>query len=120
MDPVRDRDAAVNRQDWKAAATICEQELGDVEQAIEYWQRACAVDATDTGALDGLERMYTASARWTELADLLEHRLGLNPGKNESVTLLRSLLSIYRDQLADDRMEQSTAQRLLELIGPAQ
>ena len=120
MDPLRARDAAVARQDWKAAATISEHELGDAEQAIEYWQRACAVDAKDTAALDGLERMYTASARWSELADLLEHRLQLNPGKDESVILLRSLLSIYREQLADDRMEQSTAQRLLELTNSAE
>jgi tetratricopeptide (TPR) repeat protein len=118
MDPLRERDAAVSRQDWRAAATICEQKLGDVEQAIEYWQRAFAVDAKDTAALDGLERTYTASARWTELTDVLEYRLGLNPGKDESVILLRSLLSIYREQLADDRMEQTTTQRLLELTKP--
>jgi hypothetical protein len=47
-------------------------------------------------------------------------RLELNPGKDQSVTLLRSLLSIYRDQLADDRMQQSTAERLLELTNPAE
>jgi len=100
MDPLRARDAAVARQDWKAAATISEHELGDAEQAIEYWQRACAVDAKDTAALDGLERMYTASARWSELADLLEHRLQLNPGKDESVILcarcFRSIANSWR------------------------
>lgn len=115
MDPLKELAAAEDRKDWNAAATICERSLADFEKAIAHWRRTLETDEHDAAALDGLERMYKATARWTELAELLEHRLAGNPGKDQAATLLSALLSIYRDELADDHRAEATAKRLVEL-----
>src|SRR5690242_1552609 len=114
-DPRSDLTSARERQDWLAAARICEQDLGDLKQAIDCWQKVLEGDDRNVAALDGLERGYTALERWSELVAVLEHRLVAETEREQKLRMLRLLVEISRDQLADDRTAEDAARRLVAL-----
>ncbi len=56
-------------------AQLEEHALSDRAAAVATWRDVLADQATDTGALDALERLYQASEAWRELIDILRRKL---------------------------------------------
>jgi hypothetical protein len=108
---------ALGREDWETAAAIAERDLGDTDLAAQLWQRLFERDETSVAAHDALERLFAASQRWMELTTILEHRAELAAEPAEVERCYRTLLAIYRDELADDQRAAETEQRLRDLTG---
>ena len=113
-DPMRELEAARAAGDWLTAARICNDQLGDRDQAIACWIKALEGGGSDPAMFDGLERAFTETKNWTQLTTLLEHRLPFAM-QDQKVEILRRLLAVYRDQLADEDKAQAVARRLVEL-----
>ncbi|MFH0899560.1 MAG: tetratricopeptide repeat protein, partial [Pseudomonadota bacterium] len=82
-------------------ATICEDKLHLEEDAITAWEQVLESQPADQDATRALVALYAAKARWVELADLLERRLGFTEDVGEAVDLRFRLGSIYEQQLGD-------------------
>src|SRR5262249_16976521 len=69
-------DAEVQRRVLLKVARVYEHELHDNAKAEEAHLRVLGIDPKDPDALAALDRIYTASQMWTELADILSRRIG--------------------------------------------
>ena len=64
--------ARCSRSTWRCAlAKICEVQLGSVDAAIARYRIVLEVDPAHLEALEALDRLYEASERWPELAEVL-------------------------------------------------
>jgi Tfp pilus assembly protein PilF len=61
------------RQDWARAARIFDEQLGDPARAITAWTQLRARFGDDAESVDALAALLEKTARWGELAALLEH-----------------------------------------------
>ena len=60
-------DSLLTRELLMKVAVAYDEQLGNSEKAVEFFQRAQAIDPEDVTALEALERLYTRHKRWTEL-----------------------------------------------------
>lgn len=84
------------------AATLCSDKLDRVDDAIAAWEQVLEIIPDNKNALSALERLYEDSARWHDLVDLLERRLGFAFTVEEAVTLRYRLGEIHEDKLYDN------------------
>jgi X-X-X-Leu-X-X-Gly heptad repeat protein len=56
-------------------ARVQETRLDDVQAAIDVYQQMLYIDGAHAGALDALDRLYLADARWMDLSDILRAKL---------------------------------------------
>jgi tetratricopeptide (TPR) repeat protein len=80
-------------------ARVHEVELRDAARAEESHLRVLGIDNKDPDALAALDRIYTASSMWTELADILGRRIGVTTVTDEIVDLYFRLGRVYADAL---------------------
>ena len=80
------------------AAELSEKQAADVEGAIDAYERILA-EAEHEAAYEGLERLYTSGAHWSELASLLERRLEHRVG--DPVSVHYRLGRVYERELSD-------------------
>lgn len=79
-------------------ALIAEEIIGDPAKAIGYYERILALDPLHVPSLDALEKLYERESRWSDLAALLERRLG-TATEGEGVDIKLHLGRIYLDRL---------------------
>jgi len=98
-------------------AGMVEQRFGDAAGAIDQLRQVLLEDATHAGALDELERLYTADGNWNDLTTLLskraEHAVSAQDVESE-MGYLRRLCSVYEEKLTDADSAVMTYTRLLE------
>ncbi len=82
-------------------ARVYEEELHDNQKAEESHLQVLAIDARDEKALAALDRIYTQSQNWAELADILTRRIGVTTATEEIVELYFRLGRVYADALDD-------------------
>lgn len=83
------------------AAQITEHALDDPAGAIDLWRQSLALDPENRPGLDALDRLYTLSGRWHELAEVLSLRSVLAPELAEKVALQSRLAELHETELGD-------------------
>lgn len=81
------------------AAGLCEEYLDRLEDAIRCWEQCLEIDPRDREASAALERLYSKSGRWADLADLIESRFQYVEKLSDAVALRYQLGTILRHQL---------------------
>lgn len=90
---------------------------GQNERAIDAWKAVLRIDGTNEEAGTALRELYRRAEKWNALVELLRAEVDSLEGDEHCarrVTLLRELITIYRDELKLDVMVINTYQRLLE------
>ncbi|MCC7539593.1 MAG: tetratricopeptide repeat protein, partial [Deltaproteobacteria bacterium] len=97
-------------------ARISENELKDDARAIEALKRAADATGDDDEILAMLDRLFTKTSSWVDLADVLERRIGLDPARqpSERAELLCRLGRIRLEQFHDKSSALSSFREVLE------
>jgi tetratricopeptide (TPR) repeat protein len=82
-------------------ARVQEQELDQSEQAIATYKRILEVDFENREAIYALDRLYSASQRWNELAEILRKEIQLAGSDEEIVDLQFRLGQVLEQRLGD-------------------
>jgi tetratricopeptide (TPR) repeat protein len=82
-------------------ARTFEDELNDIGKAEETYKYVLGVDPTDVDALANLDRIYLSVESWTDLAQVLEMRVGATADSMDLVELYARLGELYETRLGD-------------------
>ncbi len=80
---------------------VYERELGDVQQAIDTYQRVLEIDPDDIEALGRLDVLYQSAENWQELLSVLSHESELAADPSESVGYQYRIADLYEKKLGD-------------------
>lgn len=97
-------------------ARMCVEKLNASERAAGVYLQILALDPRDLVALRALVDTYEKGEKWGELATLLRQQMELAASKQEKLTLLRRLLTIYDERLKDTTEGAWAAAEILKLI----
>jgi tetratricopeptide (TPR) repeat protein len=82
-------------------AKICDASIGDRDRAIGFYEQILEL-GLDAPAVEALERLYTAAARWGDLVALHERELGVDETKDERrAQLYHALGRIFEKELGE-------------------
>ncbi len=82
-------------------ARVYEQELANVDKSISTYRRILEVEFDNKPAVLALDRLYSGTAAWPELADILRREIQLADGDAEVATLQFRLGQTLQNQLGD-------------------
>jgi golgin subfamily B member 1 len=82
-------------------ARVHEEETGQADDAITYYQQVVALEPDSKSALEALDRLYTRSQRWEELAEIVRREVKVAGSDEEIVALTFRLAQIYELALLD-------------------
>ncbi|MDH5674143.1 MAG: tetratricopeptide repeat protein [Myxococcales bacterium] len=82
-------------------ARLCEVQVGDVEAAIARYRIVYQADPTHVGALEALDRLYEATERWPELADVLAREAEIAPSPDDALDLQYRLGFVNQTRLGN-------------------
>ncbi|MCL2776956.1 MAG: hypothetical protein FWD73_03055 [Polyangiaceae bacterium] len=94
-------DATVQRTIGRRLAKTFEDELGDIDKAIETYRYVLTVEALDSEALANLDRIYLSIEAWADLAAVLEMRVKAESADLDLVDLYARLGEVYETRLGD-------------------
>lgn len=97
----RCEDSGLARADRVRIAGIWRQQVGSAEHAIAAWQTVRETHGTDQESYDALVDLFTSSARWTELAQLVSEEAESAEQPARARQLLQMLGSIYAEKLGE-------------------
>ena len=83
-------------------ARVKEQELGDVEGALQANQQILEVDPVNGFALEALERLYIGQENYSELLQIYQRKLDLAETAEEECRIQFRLGEIYEQEINDD------------------
>ncbi len=113
-----ERDAAADPRERAQrcfkAGEVLEERTGRVDEAIDLYREALALDPSLLAASQALERLYERTGRFAELAALLEADLATTQPE-ERIALLFRLARLHEDQLGDLGAAARDCERILEL-----
>jgi tetratricopeptide (TPR) repeat protein len=90
------------RKQWlRELAGLCETQLRDSDGAIQAWQSLLAVDPTDEGTREQLQRLLERAGRWDELVVILEQQAALEEDVERRVGMERAIAKIHEQQRRD-------------------
>src|SRR5262249_29371808 len=75
-------------------ARVYEEETNQVDEAIETYRRAVAVESENRTALVALDRLYGRAQRWEELAEVVRNEIRIAPSDEDRVALSFRLAQI--------------------------
>jgi tetratricopeptide (TPR) repeat protein len=107
-DPETKRDLLVQ------AAQISEEQLGDLERAVEAYSQVFASDPTDLHAAKQLDRLFQATGRWEDEATLLPKLASLSKNILGVIDYNSRLADIYARRLDDPRRAVQIYQQILQ------
>ncbi len=84
------------------ASDLLEGRLADLDRALDLNLEVLEVDALDLRAIHALERIYTAQARWVDLAETLARREAITEDPAEKRVIRLSLLGLYEGDALND------------------
>lgn len=70
-------DSLLTRELLMRVAAAYDEQLGKSDKAVEFYQRAQALDPQDITALEALERLYIRHKQWSELLDVYRKKVEL-------------------------------------------
>src|SRR6185295_17933859 len=92
-------DKTVQATIGKRLARVFEEDLGDVQKAEETYRYVLSVEALDVEALTNLDRIYSSTEQYPELAQTLEQRIKATTEPYELIELHNRLGQIYEERL---------------------
>ena len=121
MATVLAEDAAASEPDARAEilrrlARLCLDKLNAPERAAAVYREVLGLDPKDVVALRAVVEAYERAEQWAELAALLRSQVELTSLDAEKVNLLRRLLSLYEERLADLSSASWAAAQILKLL----
>lgn len=82
-------------------ANIFETQLEDVDNAIARYRRVLAIDAENQTAVRALDRLFSMTERWTDLAQILAREAEITAAPDEQLELKYRLGQVQQLQLND-------------------
>lgn len=107
--------AAVKTVRLRQAAKLAEENLHDLEGAIETWYQIKVHDPKVRDAKDALERLLAEAERWEELVALFTEEAETSQSRSKKVTAYQRLAEIYRVRLNDSLMAAQALKHVIEL-----
>jgi tetratricopeptide (TPR) repeat protein len=90
------------------AAQIYEIQVENVDAAIERYRWVVDADASHAIALESLDRLYEATSRWNELAQILRKEIEVAPTPDDMLNLQYRLGQVFQQRL--DRVGDAVSQ----------
>jgi tetratricopeptide (TPR) repeat protein len=114
-------DAAASEPDSRAEilrrlARLYLDKLNAPDRAAAVYRDVLALDGKDVIALRAVVEAYERAEQWAELAALLRQQVELTSVDAEKVNLLRRLLGLYEEHLADLSSASWAAAQILKLL----
>ncbi len=94
-------DTDARREALAEIAVLTEEKLNRRDEAVGAWEQILEMLPADVEATRALERLYADAARWVDLAELLERRMGFAEDLHEAVDLRYRLGELYEKRLSD-------------------
>ncbi|MCU0663698.1 MAG: hypothetical protein MUC50_15385, partial [Myxococcota bacterium] len=107
------KDEATRHEILFKQASLCEDRLGDISQAMTTYETILADSPGHTRAMEALERLYEREGRYADLASLLEQRAEIDV--TDRPDLLHRLGLLASDKLGDDERALDYFRRVLEI-----
>jgi tetratricopeptide (TPR) repeat protein len=107
MAALREREAALETDQAKrldilrGVAQIHRDKLNNTARAVEVYKEVLRADPRDAVAQRALVDIYEREGDWVGLARTLREQIDMTTSKQERVSLLRRVLSLYDERLAD-------------------
>ncbi|MBV8761915.1 MAG: tetratricopeptide repeat protein, partial [Deltaproteobacteria bacterium] len=98
---------------YSRLARVWEQELGDVTKAIATYKKISEVEFDNKPAVLALDRLYTQTAQWPELAETLKREIQLAEGDQAVAELQFRLGQTLENQLGDRKGAVETYREIL-------
>lgn len=95
------QDKTVQTSVGRRLAKTFEDELGDVDKAVETYRYVLSVEELDPETLSNLDRIYLSIESWADLAGVLEMRVRAPADDLELTELYARLGEVYETRLAD-------------------
>ncbi len=112
----READPAQKIELLRRLARLWIEKLGAADRAAAVYQEILGLDPRDMVALRALTEAFERGERWQDLAKLLRGQLELVTTKQEKLTLLRRLLVLYDERLAQATEGNWAATEILKLV----
>ncbi|MBN2530130.1 MAG: tetratricopeptide repeat protein [Deltaproteobacteria bacterium] len=106
---------AVKTVRLRQAAKLAEENLNDVNGAIETWYQIKAHDPKVRDARDALERLLAETGRWEELVELYKEEIENTSSRSKKVAAWQHLAEIYRIRLSNAEKAAEALQNIIEL-----
>ncbi|MBN1656341.1 MAG: tetratricopeptide repeat protein [Deltaproteobacteria bacterium] len=107
-------DAQERGELFRRLGSVLEELLNDQQGAIDAYRRAVEEDDTDTISLESLDRLYSATADYTLLSDILKRRIELAVEPAERAALGLRLGDLTDEHLRNAEQAIDAYQRVLE------
>ncbi len=89
------------RQVLRELAGLCEQQLRDVEGAIQALKQLVSIDRSDVAASESLRRLLEKASRWDELASVLEEEAMGTSDVEQKIALEKKLAALHETKRKD-------------------
>ncbi|MCB9563808.1 MAG: tetratricopeptide repeat protein [Kofleriaceae bacterium] len=96
---------------------VLEQELSELDRAVEMNRQILEVDPASEQALDALERLYLGKARFAELLDIYRKKLDLTADGEVRIEIQAKIGQLYEDEVKDDAKAIEAYQAILDAAG---
>lgn len=117
----REAEAAEDSERRAAAhariADVYEAQLRDLDAAVEHHRWALASSPDYEVSFRALSRLFQATGRWRELAELFERAVDRAPSDHHAITWLFRIGGIFEDQLGEPQLAIHAYRRILSLDG---
>ncbi|WP_437292099.1 hypothetical protein [Sorangium sp. So ce406] len=85
----------------REVAGLCESQLRDVDTAVQAWRLLSELDPADAQAQAELRRLLERSARWDDLAAVLEQEAAATPDVAQKIEIEKKLVSLHEQKRRD-------------------
>jgi len=97
------------------AAEIREDDLGQLDRAVEHYERVLQIDEEHHASADALERLFQQSERYEDLARIYRRKARMVPSATDQRAQLVKAAAIYEDILDKPSDAISVYQQVLEI-----
>ncbi len=98
-------------------AKVLEEELGDIDKALEINGKIVEIDPSNEAAIFALERLYLGRENYDALLDIYHRKLDLTSDPDEQTEIQYKLGGLYEDEVKDDEKAILAYQNILDSDG---
>ncbi|MBA3460200.1 MAG: tetratricopeptide repeat protein, partial [Deltaproteobacteria bacterium] len=95
-------------------AQLAELRLGDIDRAVEAWQRIAEIEPGSTKVTEALRRLTARSKMWQQLVASLENELANANDPVQRVSILKKMAQTYRERQIDPRRAIELFEQILQ------
>ncbi|MCA9664794.1 MAG: tetratricopeptide repeat protein, partial [Myxococcales bacterium] len=98
-------------------ARVYEEQLGNVESALETNTRILELEPQNAQAIDALERLYTKTEQWNELLEIYQRKIELVDDPDERKQIYFRIAYLYEEEVGDADKAIDAYRTVLDLGG---